>query len=85
MTAFKIGDRVKVRPHYPFNKDCINKTATICHVDSDSIGLRFDFSSPVFHDCNDHCEENRGWYISRSYIQPDVPLVIEGDDDDDCI
>lgn len=88
MTVFKVGDKVKVKPNYPFNAECVLKSATVCDIlDTDSIGLEFNFYQGFFHSCGGTCQDNRGWYIAAHYLElvKTEPLVIEGDDDEDCI
>jgi len=86
MTAFKLGDRVRVRRDYISYTDCVGKTATVVDLDIDgTTGLRFDHANPIFHDCGGLCEDSRGWYITPRYIELMELLPIKGDDDEDCI
>lgn len=63
--GYKVGDRV-IHLYGPkrFAK------ATVCYVDGNCIGIAFD--EPIgAHDCEGHCEEGHGYWVSESDLIPE--------------
>lgn len=63
--GYKVGDRVisLCRPGM-FAK------ATVCYVDENYIGIAYD--EPIgAHDCEGHCEEGHGYWVSESDLIPE--------------
>lgn len=63
--GYKVGDRViSLCGPGMFAK------ATVCYVDGNYIGIAYD--EPIgAHDCEGHCEEGHGYWVSESDLIPE--------------
>lgn len=63
--GYKVGDRViSLCGPGMFAK------ATVCYVDENYIGIAYD--EPIgAHDCEGHCEEGHGYWVSESDLIPE--------------